>query len=32
MDKELVILWTNADEMTFDKMVRMYSRNSILKH
>jgi len=32
MENELVILWTNADEITFDKMVRMYARNSILKH
>jgi hypothetical protein len=28
---ELYILWTNADEITFDKMVAMYSRNAILK-
>ena len=32
MENELVILWTNADEVTFDKMVNMYARNSILKH
>lgn len=31
MDDELFILWTNADEITFDKMVYMYSRNSLLK-
>lgn len=28
----LYILWTNADEVTFDKMVAMYARNSLLKH
>ena len=32
MENELIILWTNADEITFDKMIRMYARNSILKH
>jgi len=32
MENELVILWTNADELTFDKMVNMYARNSIIKH
>ena len=32
MDNELVILWTNADEITFDKMVNMYARNSTLEH
>ncbi len=31
MDDELFILWTNADEITFEKMVSMYARNSILK-
>lgn len=28
----LHILWTNGDEITFDKMVAMYSRNAILNH
>jgi len=28
----LYILWTNADEIAFDKMVAMYARNSLLKH
>jgi hypothetical protein len=28
----LYILWTNADEIVFDKMVAMYARNSLLKH
>jgi len=28
----LHILWTNGDEMTFDKMVAMYSRNAMLNH
>jgi len=27
----LYILWTNADEIVFDKMVAMYARNSLLK-
>jgi hypothetical protein len=31
MADELFILWTNADEVTFDKMVVMYARNSMLK-
>jgi len=31
VDEELFILWTNADEVTFEKMVSMYARNSILK-
>jgi hypothetical protein len=31
MHKKLNILWTNADEITFEKMVYMYSKNSILK-
>jgi hypothetical protein len=31
MSNELFILWTNADEITFDKMVNMYARNSILE-
>jgi hypothetical protein len=31
MDNELFILWTNADEITFEKMVCMYAKNS-LKH
>jgi len=26
----LHILWTNGDELTFDKMVAMYSRNAML--
>jgi len=30
MDK-LNILWTNADPGTFDKMVAMYARNSLVK-
>jgi hypothetical protein len=29
---ELTILWTNADILTFDKMVAMYAKNSILHH
>jgi len=32
MENELFILWTNADELTFNKMVNMYARNSILEH
>lgn len=32
MKNELTILWTNADEVTFDKMVRMYATNSIRKN
>jgi len=28
----LYILWTNADLMTFDKMVMMYAKNCIVKH
>ncbi len=28
---ELFILWTNADEMAFEKMVCMYSKNALLK-
>jgi hypothetical protein len=28
----LHILWTNGDELTFDKMVAMYSRNAMLHH
>jgi hypothetical protein len=32
MKNELTILWTNADEVTFDKMVRMYAANSIRKN
>jgi hypothetical protein len=32
MADELYILWTNADEVTFDKMVVMYAKNSMLKH
>ena len=28
MDDRLYILWTNADIVTFDKMVAMYARNS----
>ncbi len=32
MSNELVILWTNADEVTFDKMVRMYAVNSLRKN
>ncbi len=27
----LYILWTNADELTFDKMVAMYAKNALLK-
>jgi len=29
---ELTILWTNADILTFDKMVAMYAKNSIIHH
>ena len=29
---ELFILWTNNDEITFDKMVAMYARNSKIEH
>ena len=29
--EKLCILWTNADEVVFDKMVLMYARNSKLK-
>ncbi len=29
--EKLYILWTNADEVAFDKMVLMYARNSKLK-
>ena len=29
MENELFILWTNADEITFDKMVSMYAKNSL---
>lgn len=32
MGDELIILWTNADEVTFDKMVRMYAANSLRKN
>jgi hypothetical protein len=32
MDSQLFILWTNADELTFEKMVAMYAKNSLLKH
>ena len=32
MSNELIILWTNADEVTFDKMVRMYAANSLRKN
>jgi hypothetical protein len=28
----LHILWTNGDELTFDKMVAMYSRNAMIYH
>ena len=28
----LFILWTNADSVSFDKMVSMYARNSKIKH
>jgi len=31
MNKKLNILWTNADIITFDKMVYMYSKNSLLE-
>ena len=31
MEKELYILWTSADEITFDKMISMYARNGIKK-
>ena len=29
--EKLFILWTNADEITFDKMVAMYARNAKVK-
>ena len=29
--EKLYILWTNADEVVFDKMVAMYARNSKIK-
>jgi len=29
MENELFILWTSADETTFDKMINMYARNGI---
>jgi hypothetical protein len=29
---ELTILWTNADIVTFDKMVAMYAKNAMLHH
>lgn len=32
MDDELFILWTNADEITFTKMVSMYARNALIEH
>ena len=31
MEKKLFILWTNSDEILFEKMVLMYAKNSILK-
>jgi hypothetical protein len=30
--ENLVILWTNSDEIVFDKMVAMYARNSKIEH
>jgi hypothetical protein len=30
--KRLYILWTNSDEIMFDKMVAMYARNSKIEH
>lgn len=32
VNKRLHILWTNADEVTFEKMVYMYAKNSLLRH
>ena len=29
--KHLHILWTNADQITFQAMVAMYSKNSLLR-
>jgi len=31
MEKKLFILWTNSDEILFEKMVLMYAKNSLLK-
>lgn len=31
MNRKLNVLWTNADVITFEKMVYMYTKNSLLK-